>query len=240
MCCNHCPTAETDWVTVQPLLNDALTQLARAESDLFAMRANERTIVAHLACYLNKNFRSLFFRWQIDTDYNRVLMDGKSKKQPLEFLSDALDWLGNQRTQNNDFGNYLGNFTDQQFDLARDALIGEVADLDEVRKKTTPDLIVHGRGCSSLAHNYLALEFKPDWSLKHLSLVDLARMKVFVTNKYCEDSRKLPTYQNSIFIYQQPKARFGAWLFKNGEDHENKKPTFIKFGHQSAASEHNS
>ena len=53
---------------------NAIQQLLDRDGQLLAADANERTICAHLACYL----KSLFPEWAVDVEYNRHGLDPKT------------------------------------------------------------------------------------------------------------------------------------------------------------------
>lgn len=212
--CLDYPKERTPWEKLEPVLVEALTQLHDSESKLFQIAANERTIVGHLACYLRNGKQRLEHDWHIDTDYNRVLGNGRSKRQPFQDLKEAVDTLKKQSVTATAFGKYLDAFNEPDFEKAKD----EFEEDTKTNKLTTPDLVIHERTCLKIEHNLLAVEFKPTNTKNHLAIVDLARMLVFSQNKLVQDNNKMPTYQHTLFLYPNQHQGFSGWRFENSEE----------------------
>ena len=220
LCLAGLPAELTKWQKLEAPLKNAIKTLLVQEHKLIKMGENERTIVAHLASYVRDELKPLNQPWHVDTDYNRVLNSGATKKQPTEYLREAIHWLFDiRKNKQGDLGTYLQRFTESDFDDAlKDVAISTNVEAKAQRTITTPDLIVHERTCMALEHNLLAMEFKPSWSNhRYLSLIDLSRMKVFTTDKIEPDREILPTYQHALFLYFTQKNGFDSgWLLQHG------------------------
>ncbi|MFA7341138.1 MAG: hypothetical protein WC028_30420 [Candidatus Obscuribacterales bacterium] len=230
--CMLYPTERTSWAKLEPLLVEALTQLHDSESTLFQIAANERTIVGHLACYLRNGKQQLEHDWHIDTDYNRVLGSGGSKRQPVKYLTLAVEILETQRILSSPFGRYLNGFDPGDFNKAT----VELKKKSRTQKLTTPDLVIHERTCHKIEHNLLAIEFKPTNAQNHLAIIDLARMLVFCQSKEIQDNKEMPTYQHTLFLYPDDRQGFLGWLYSNRElsidVHTEPKPFHVKVSKQ--------
>ncbi len=64
----------------------ALLELYKYEGDLIANRTDERTIAAHLACYLKPHFSE----WRVDTEYNRDGIETKEDTQGNPIFPDII------------------------------------------------------------------------------------------------------------------------------------------------------
>jgi hypothetical protein len=225
VCVSGLPPEQLPWAAVDVHFRKAIKTLLDEDHELVMMEVNERTIVSRLACHVRDHLKPSGHPWHVDVEYNRILNHGVPKHQPAKYLKDAVEWLATARQDSEqDFGAYLRGFTASQIAVAVEKYSRET--VANARRATTPDLIVHERTCSKLQHNLLAIEFKPQWSKSpYRSLLDLARMKAFVTNKL-ELVDDFPTYQYGLFLYFTRNNNVpSGWLFRHGEN----EPTSLTF-----------
>lgn len=160
--------------------------------------------------------------WDIDApDYNRVLGIKRSKKQPTTLLTEYIGELRGLRNQNgNVFQHYLSQFAEESFDRAEQELIDSA---NQGRTLTSPDVILHEEGClNEINHNLIAVEIKASSSLRYERVIDLARVKAFVTEK--EEQGPFPAYQYGLYLFFNNAGFRHGWLFLNQPANENPMP----------------
>ncbi|MBX9568655.1 MAG: hypothetical protein K2X77_07145 [Candidatus Obscuribacterales bacterium] len=189
---------------------------------LLRMQQNERILAAKLARHIEH--LSSTDAWDIDSpDYNRVLGQKRSKKQPTTVLTEYIEELRvSQDPAGSAFERYLALFENENFVLARDSLNKGSIDGTTL---TSPDIIVHEEGClDQINHNLIAIEIKPTWSRLFERIIDLARMKAFVTEK--NEDGPFPTYQFGLYLLFNRSGFVHGWLFKNLDDGQSNPVVF--------------
>lgn len=95
MCKANLPTERTDWNELEPLISGAVNSfVATGETiKLLKMQGNERTLAANLKVALDKEFGSKYGDdvWNVNNDHTRVLENGTPKKQPTDYLLEAIE-----------------------------------------------------------------------------------------------------------------------------------------------------
>jgi len=234
-CRTGLPTKRTSWEKLQPLIAAAISDFLANESNqkMIKMQDSEDAITAELKIEIAKKLAVEYGDgvWNVTTNHNRVLENGSPKKQPTEYLLEAIEHFSAVRDgAPSEFQAYLlDRFKVNRADPSKDDFMlarahfktasEKVANDMTFKNLTKPDLIVHELGClTRLEHNLIAFEVKPKWSQqRYYSLLDLARMKAFTVNKNPPDHLVTPVYQFGLFLYfTKTEGLHTAWRFENG------------------------